>query len=693
MNKEYFQKVYAGVLGKVIGVYLGRPFEGWLNEKIESTFGEIDRFVAEEMNKPLVVADDDISGTLVFFKTLADSGRFENAEYIDFADNWLNYLIEHETVLWWGGYGVSTEHTAFINLKKGLLPPESGSSAYNGKMVAEQIGAQIFIDAFGLATPGRPDLAKKLAEKAARVSHDGEAVYGAIMQAVMISIAFEEKDIHEVIKKALPFIPADSVIAELYPFVYKLKAEGKDWRSTFACIREKYGYDKFKGGNCHMIPNHAVMAMAYIYSDNDFHRSQLIVNTAGWDTDCNAANVGCVMGVLVGMEGINKKVNFQSFFHDRILIPTSDGTDAVSDVLQEAFKVANTGSTIMGYENESKSLPTHHFALKGSYHGYREYGAGVKVKPALDNQENGLYIQCDLPSGKEGGIDHLSIPLLDKALGTSSYLLHGTPLLYSGMYINFEFGKSASNSGLNISFWVETVEIGENSISKFFSDSQPYNSEKILSWKVPDTKGLSIQRYGLQFDSAHGYSGMLHLISVDMINELAIDFGTRILHKKGGVYQGWINTCSNSRSLSCEVSYEESNLLTKNEGTGFLVTGNRNWNNYELNVEMAHKIGSGGIVIGYQGLNRYTSLQANRGGFELITKRDRSISKKQFTKIPKELEFFKINIIVNDNKIKISINGQILANETIQNKLNGGAGFIVENGSSFFRNLKINSIK
>lgn len=692
MNKEYYQKVYEGVLGKVIGVYLGRPFEGWLNEKIEATFGEIDRFVADEMNKPLVVSDDDISGTLVFFKTLVDSGRYENAEYIDFADNWLNYLIEHETVLWWGGYGVSTEHTAYINLKKGILPPESGSSAYNGKCVAEQIGAQIFIDAFGLATPGRPDLAKRLAEKAARVSHDGEAVYGAIMQAVMISIAFEEKDIHEVIRKALKYIPQDSVIAELYPFVYKLKAEGKDWRATFACIREKYGYDKFMGGNCHMIPNHAVMAMAYIYSDNDFHRSQLIVNTAGWDTDCNAANVGCVMGVLVGIKGINKKVDFQSFFHDRVLIPTSDGTDAVSDVLKESFKIAAAGSKIMGYADESESLPDHHFALKGSYHGYREYGNGVKVKPALENQANGLYIECDLKPGQESGIDHLSTPMLDKPLGSSSYLLHGTPDLYSGMSVQFELGKVEAKSGLTLTFWVETAETTENSVSKIFCESLPYVSGKTLEWIVPDTKGISIQRYGLQLDSTHGFSGTLHLKSVKLKNNLAIDFGTRVCHKKGGGYQGWINTCSNSRSLSCEVSYEDSNLLTKNEGTGFLVTGNRKWNDYEINVEMAHKIGSGGIVVGYQGLNRYTSIQANRGGFELITKKNRSITKKQFTKLPIELEFFKLQITVKGQQLKVFVNGTLLANETISEKLNGGAGFIVENGSCFFRNLKIKTI-
>jgi hypothetical protein len=26
---DYIERVYAGVLGKIIGVYLGRPFEGW----------------------------------------------------------------------------------------------------------------------------------------------------------------------------------------------------------------------------------------------------------------------------------------------------------------------------------------------------------------------------------------------------------------------------------------------------------------------------------------------------------------------------------------------------------------------------------------------------------------------------------------------------------------------------------------
>ena len=42
---DYAERVYAGVLGKIIGVYLGRPFEGWTYERIEERLGEITGYV------------------------------------------------------------------------------------------------------------------------------------------------------------------------------------------------------------------------------------------------------------------------------------------------------------------------------------------------------------------------------------------------------------------------------------------------------------------------------------------------------------------------------------------------------------------------------------------------------------------------------------------------------------------------
>src|SRR5947208_1360509 len=131
LPQDYAERVYAGVLGKTIGVYLGRPFEGWSHEAIVARFGEIAGYVHDQMGMPLVVADDDLSGTFTFLRAMEDSVFPSELRSEEVAEAWLNYLIEGRTVLWWGGMGASTEHTAYLRLKKGHLPPESGSIALN----------------------------------------------------------------------------------------------------------------------------------------------------------------------------------------------------------------------------------------------------------------------------------------------------------------------------------------------------------------------------------------------------------------------------------------------------------------------------------------------------------------------------------------------------------------------------------
>src|ERR1700712_4617510 len=87
---DYVERVYAGVLGKIIGVYLGRPFEGWSNERIERELGEVDYYVHEKRGVPLVVTDDDISGTFTFVRALAENGNDPNLTAAQIGDWWLN---------------------------------------------------------------------------------------------------------------------------------------------------------------------------------------------------------------------------------------------------------------------------------------------------------------------------------------------------------------------------------------------------------------------------------------------------------------------------------------------------------------------------------------------------------------------------------------------------------------------------
>ena len=103
-----------------IGVYLGRPFEGWTYQRIMEELGPIEYYVHERLGQPLVVTDDDVAGTFTFIRALEDYGIKQDLSAEEIGKAWLNYIIEGRTILWWGGNGVSTEHTAWLNLKRGI---------------------------------------------------------------------------------------------------------------------------------------------------------------------------------------------------------------------------------------------------------------------------------------------------------------------------------------------------------------------------------------------------------------------------------------------------------------------------------------------------------------------------------------------------------------------------------------------
>jgi ADP-ribosylglycohydrolase len=55
VDDRFAEQTYAGVLGKLVGVYLGRAVEGWPYRRIQSTFGEINYYVNDKINWPLIV--------------------------------------------------------------------------------------------------------------------------------------------------------------------------------------------------------------------------------------------------------------------------------------------------------------------------------------------------------------------------------------------------------------------------------------------------------------------------------------------------------------------------------------------------------------------------------------------------------------------------------------------------------------
>nr|WP_245554791.1 ADP-ribosylglycohydrolase family protein [Cohnella laeviribosi] len=346
---NYLEKVYAGYLGMNIGIRLGAPVEPtiWTYERIKNTYGEITNYVKEYKN---FAADDDANGPYYFLRALYDDAKDRDITPNDVARAWLNYTREGIGMFWWGGYGVSTEHTAYINLKKGIPAPRSGSIEQNGKIIAEQIGGQIFIDTWGLVNPCNPKKAADFGEAAARVSHDGEGVLGARFFCAAIAKAFETSDVREIIETGLSQIPADSLYAKVARAVLEFHArQPDDFRACRDMLEREWGYDKYKGV-CHIIPNAGVCILAMIYGQGDFNRTVEIATMCGWDTDCNAGNVGTVLGVACGLEGIADK--YRTPINDSIVMSGISGYLNILDIPTYAKELA-----ILGYRLAGEACP------------------------------------------------------------------------------------------------------------------------------------------------------------------------------------------------------------------------------------------------------------------------------------------------------------------------------------------------
>ena len=343
-----FNKIYGAWLGRVAGCLLGKPIECWHLSKIHSLLKATDNYplsryissdISDEIKKGANISesgawinkinnkapvDDDTNYTILGLKILEKYGR--NFTSHDVGEAWLSYVPYLSTC--------TAERVAYKNIASGIFPPQS---ADHKNPFREWIGAQIRADFYGYINPGNPEIAAEMAWRDAAISHIKNGIYGAMFVAAMLAVASITSDIMEIIKIGLSEIPEKCRLSEKIHLVLSWYKEGIAEEETIRKVHEIYN-EMDAHDWCHTISNAMIVVIGLLYGNNDFEKSICLAVQAGFDTDCNGATVGSIIGMILGADKIPDK--WTSPFND-LLATTMLGYEEVklSEVAKKTLEL------------------------------------------------------------------------------------------------------------------------------------------------------------------------------------------------------------------------------------------------------------------------------------------------------------------------------------------------------------------
>jgi len=314
---EILDRITGGWFGRAAGCLLGKPVEKISRDGIRNILKANDRWplsdyftehgLPEEIlqkyswnrhggrdslkeNIICMPEDDDLNYTLLNLHIIETYGK--NFTSANIAEAWLSMLPVLSTF--------TAERIAYSNSLAGMDPP---STARIRNPYREWIGAQISADLWGWISPGNPSQAAEFAWRDAHLSHCGNGIYGEMFYAAVIAAAFISDDPEELLEIGLCQIPARSRFALAMQEVKTISKVEKTYENILNHLYERVGGYYW----VHSINNGALVAAALLLGAGDFEQSICNAVMGGWDTDCNGATVGSIVGTMIGASKLPPK--------------------------------------------------------------------------------------------------------------------------------------------------------------------------------------------------------------------------------------------------------------------------------------------------------------------------------------------------------------------------------------------------
>ncbi len=268
---EYKKKVYGCYVGKCVGGTLGMNREGKRDYQ-EVVFYDP---VPDEM-----LPNDDLDLQVVNLEAILKHGlpisRFMLSE------NWKHNVADTAP----DEYGCSISNHA---LK--IFPPLSG--IYRNKMFAGMGGA-IRSELWACLAPANPTLAATFAREDACCDHTAEGVDAEMFLAAVESAAFNECDLIKLINVGFSVIPDDSKLKRAFLDVVKWWQESGDLLAVRELILKNYASANWTD----VTINLSFILLSLLACENSFDKAICTAASLGYDTDCTAATVGSIFGIM-----------------------------------------------------------------------------------------------------------------------------------------------------------------------------------------------------------------------------------------------------------------------------------------------------------------------------------------------------------------------------------------------------------
>ena len=315
-EEQLFEQVYGAWLGRIAGCMLGKPVEG------VKDYSKIKKYLEAQGRWPLsdyfsIQADDILRencGLNYDWKNCSIEGITCGVEDDDTNYTTTGFAIyksygpdftQSDVALFWllnipVLHTYTAERVAYRNLLNLITPPISGS--YRNPY-REWIGAQIRADFWGYICPGDSTRAAEYAWRDASISHVKNGIYGEMWVAAMLAAAYTTDDIETVIRAGLSEIPSTSRLYQSIELVISQYHKGLSYEDAVADLRSKWD-ESSQHDWCHTISNAMIVAIALLWGAGDFTKTLGYAVMAGFDTDCNGATAGSVLGLMLGASAL-----------------------------------------------------------------------------------------------------------------------------------------------------------------------------------------------------------------------------------------------------------------------------------------------------------------------------------------------------------------------------------------------------